>query len=74
MLSIFDVEGGYTQAGVEMVHQVRGCTWIEFGGKATLLDCMIILDSLWSEDGKYARESGILRCFKSRYFTTKVRM
>ena len=49
---------------MERGNQVRGCVGIEFGWKATLLGCMVILDSLWSEDGKYARESGIKRCWR----------
>ena len=72
LLSIFDVEGGFEQARVERAKQIRGCAGIEFGGKATLLDCMVILDSLWSEDGKYARESGIKRCWRKADILPKI--
>ena len=41
----------------------RGRKGLIYGGNATVLDAMIILNYLWSEDNKYAKENGILICW-----------
>ena len=42
----------------------RGCRGLAFGGKATVLDTITILNDIWSVDGRYAREDGISRCWR----------
>ena len=37
---------------------------LAFGGKATILDAMQILNKIRSNDGKYASEDGIRRCWR----------
>ena len=42
----------------------RGQKGLDVGGKAHLLDAAEILDGMWSQDGKYASEEGIRKCWK----------
>ena len=42
----------------------KGCRGLDVGGKATILDAMLILNEIWDHDGKYAREDGIRRCWR----------
>jgi hypothetical protein len=35
------------------------------GGKATVLDAIQIMDSIWSSDSKNAQEDGIQQCWRS---------
>lgn len=64
LLEIFDVEGGYDGAAAARKTMRKGCRGLEYGAKATILDAMKILDGMWKVDGKYARESGIQRCWR----------
>ena len=42
----------------------RGQKGLDVGGKAHLLDAAKILDGIWSQNGKYASEEGIRKCWK----------
>jgi len=64
LLDLFDAEGGYEQAYCARRRQPKGCQGLDFGGKATLLDAMKILDTIWSADAKYAKTDSILRCWR----------
>ena len=61
ILSVFYMEGGYHNAARQQAQAPRGCKGLIYGGKATVLDAMIVLNALWSADKKYAKENGILR-------------
>ena len=63
-LGVFDMEGGNQNAARQRVQAPRGCKGLIYGGKATVLDEMIILNDLWSTDKKYAEENVILRCWR----------
>ena len=64
LLSVFDMEGGYQNAARQRAQDPRGCKGLLYGGKATVLDAMIMLNDLWSSDKNYANENGILRCWR----------
>ena len=64
LLDIFDEEGGYEDAARRRKLTRSGCRGLDVGGKATLLDAMLILDGIWKEDGKYATVDGIRRCWR----------
>ena len=64
MISVFDMEGGYQNSARQQAHAPRGCKGLTYGGKETVLDVIIILNDLWSEDKKYAEDNGILRCWR----------
>ena len=57
-LDLFDVEGGFKDAKRRTDLRPRGCKGLDVGCKATILDAIKILDSIWSSDSKYAREDG----------------
>ena len=61
---MFDMEGGNQNAARQRVQAPRGCKGLIYGGKATVLDEMIILNDLWSADKKYAEDNVILRCWR----------
>ncbi|KAI2498429.1 DNA binding protein [Fragilaria crotonensis] len=63
-LDIFDNVGGFEDAKRRRDTMPRGCRGLDVGGKATILDAMHILDSIWSNDSTYAREDGIQRCWR----------
>ena len=42
----------------------RGQKGLDVGCKAHMLDAAEILDGIWSQDGKYASEEGIRKCWK----------
>lgn len=64
LLSIFDADGGFDRAAEQRVSVPRGCKGLAYGGKATILDAMEILLSLWNEDGKYASQDSIQRSWR----------
>jgi DDE superfamily endonuclease/Tc5 transposase DNA-binding domain len=64
LLEIFDHEGGYEGAANMRKTVRRGQRGLAFGGKATILDAMNILNSIWRVDGRYAKEDGIRRCWR----------
>jgi len=64
LLSIFEEEGGFERAANLRSQQPRGCKGLAYGGKATVLDTMRILKSLWDENTKYASEDSIRRCWR----------
>ena len=64
LLSIFDVEGGYASAAVARRGVKDGCKGLDLGGKATVLDAMNILISIWNGDNKYATAQSIGRCWR----------
>jgi len=64
LLDIFDEEGGYEEAARRRKNTRKGCRGLDVGGKATILDAMLILNEIWDHDGKYAREDGIRRCWR----------
>jgi hypothetical protein len=64
LLEIFDNEGGYEGAANIRKTVRRGQRGLDYGGKATILDAMNILDSIWKVDGRYAKEDGIRRCWR----------
>jgi hypothetical protein len=61
-LVIFEIDGGYQAAAKQRMKMKRGCKGVDYGGKSHLLDTMKILDSIWSNNNRYAREDGIQRC------------
>jgi hypothetical protein len=64
LLAIFDVEGVYERVATSRLRQRRGCRGLLHGGKATTLDAMEILTETWNGDGKYARDKGLMRCWR----------
>jgi hypothetical protein len=64
LLAIFDIEGGYEKAAKACRRQERGCKGLQYGGKAHVLDAMNLLDNIWSQDGKYASEDSVRRCWQ----------
>jgi hypothetical protein len=64
LLEIFDADGGYEGAAITRRTIKKGCRGLDYGGKATILDAMIILQDIWKVDSKYALESGIQRCWR----------
>ena len=59
LLAIFDVDGGYASAATARALQKDGCKGLAYGGKATVLDAIEILNSIWNGDNKYARKESI---------------
>jgi hypothetical protein len=64
LLAIFDVEGGLEKAAVLHMRQRRGCRGLLHGGKATILDPMKVLEEIWQANAKYAKEEGLMRCWR----------
>ena len=64
LLALFDVEGGYAAAAVARALVPTGCRGLDYGGKATILDAMKILNSMWERDNKYAKKDSIGRCWR----------
>ena len=63
LLRIFDTDGGYERQALLRAQQPRGCKGIVYGGKPTVLDCMIMLKEIWDgESDKYVTSEGIMRC------------
>ena len=50
LLDLFDVEGGFEDAKRRRDLTPRECKGLDVGGKATVLDAIKILDSIWSSD------------------------
>jgi hypothetical protein len=63
LLQIFD-EGAFEMAAQQQERQLWGCQGLAYGGKATVLDAMEILNKIWDNDGKYATTDGIMRCWR----------
>lgn len=64
LLDVFDGEGGYEAAAKARKQLRRGCRGLEYGGKATILDAMMIIKDIWGKNQKYATEEGIRRCWR----------
>ena len=64
LLAIFDAEGGYGRAAQARARAKKGTRGLVYGGKAHILDAMQMINDIWNTDGKYARESGIQRCWR----------
>ena len=64
LLALFDVEGGFAAAATARAKQKDGCKGLAYGGKATVLDAIEILNSIWKGDNKYARKDSIQRCWR----------
>jgi hypothetical protein len=64
LLGIFDTPGGYEAAAEARKHVPKGQRGLTVGGKAHILDAMIIFNDIWKQDGKYARVEGIRRCWR----------
>jgi DDE superfamily endonuclease len=64
LLAIFDEEGGYEAAGEARKMLKAGCKGLDYGGKAHILDALTILFELWNKDDTYAKEDGIMRCWR----------
>jgi hypothetical protein len=64
LLDIFDEEGGFEGAATLRRTVRQGQRGLTYGGKATIGDAMNILNSMWKEDGRYAKEEGIRRCWR----------
>ena len=64
LLDLFDEDGGYELAVERRKKQKPGCKGLAFGGKATVLDAIKILDSIWRKDSTYAKKDGIRRCWR----------
>lgn len=64
LLELFDEENGYEMAAERRKKQPAGCKGLAYGGKATVLDAIEIIDRLWKKDDKYARVDGIKRCWR----------
>jgi len=65
LLSIFDVEGGFVEdAARRRARQPPGCKGVNYGGKSTVLDAMLLVNQAWSNDEKYGRVEGIRRCWR----------
>ena len=62
LLDFSDDSCGFTLTGDRRKQQRDGCKRLAFGGKATVLDAMKILQVIWSNGRKYATEAGIKRC------------
>ena len=58
------MEGGHQNAARQKSQAPRGWKGLIDGGKATVLDTMIILNDIWSVNKKYAGENKILRCWR----------
>ena len=65
LLSVFGMEWRYQNVARQRAQDPRGCKGLIYGGKATLLDAMMILNDILSADNKYAEENGILRCWRN---------
>ena len=50
--------------GVRQARAKKGTRGLVYGGKAHILDAMQMINDIWNTDGKYARESGIQRCWR----------
>ncbi|CAB9505697.1 expressed unknown protein [Seminavis robusta] len=64
LLDLFDVEGGYEACAKRRLKTTKGCRGLAVGGKAHLLDAMTILNDIWNQDGRYAKENGVRRCWR----------
>ena len=47
LLDIFDVEGGYEAAAKARKQIKKDCCGLEYGGKVTILDAMLIIKEVW---------------------------
>jgi DDE superfamily endonuclease len=64
LLDIFDAEGGFEGAANIRRTVRKGQRGLDYGGKATIVDAMYILDAIWKEDQRYARQDGTRRCWR----------
>jgi hypothetical protein len=55
-LDIFDIGGGFEDAKRRRALRQPGFKGLDVGGKATVLDAIQIMDSIWSSDSKFNLE------------------
>ena len=59
LLSLFDIEGGYTAAAVARAGVPTGCRGLDYGGKAIILNAMKTLNLMWETDNMNAKNESI---------------
>jgi hypothetical protein len=65
LLQDFDEEeGGFEMVVQQWGRQPCGYQGLAYGGKATILDAMEILNKIWNNNGKYATTDGIMCCWR----------
>jgi hypothetical protein len=64
LLALFDEPDGFENAERARKRRRRGCKGLDVGGKATILDTMILLLKVWNDDSKYASPEAIKRCWR----------
>lgn len=64
LLALFDEPEGWHKANESRSEQDRGFKGLDHGGKPTVLDAIIILHALWSNNDKYTTEEGLRRCWR----------
>ena len=65
LLAICDNDILYEEEAVKAGKNARnGCRGLEYCGKAHVLDAMEICVEIWNNDGKYAKEESIKRCWR----------
>jgi hypothetical protein len=55
LLALFDEPNGFKNAERARKQRRQGCKGLDVGGKATILDTMMLLLQVWGDDAKYAR-------------------
>jgi len=64
LLAICDNDILYEEAVKAGKNARNGCRGLEYCGKAHVLDAMEICVEIWNNDGKYAKEESIKRCWR----------
>jgi hypothetical protein len=64
LLALFDEPDGFENAERARKRRRRDCKGLDVGGKATILDTMILLLKVWNDDSKYASPEAIKRCWR----------
>lgn len=64
LLALFDEPDGFENAEQARKRRRRGCRGLDVGGKATILDAMMLLLQVWTNEEKYATEDAVKRCWR----------
>jgi hypothetical protein len=64
LLAVFDEPGAFRNAQTQRNRRRRGCRGINYGGKATVLDAMNLLQTVWKSETRYATTEAIQRCWR----------
>lgn len=64
LLDVFDAPNGFKNAEEVRRGRRRGCKGLDVGGKATILDAMMLLLQVWTDESKYATQESIRRCWR----------